>query len=427
MNLKKKVTWGALLLGMLPGAVVALTVGWTAVQGGKAQLQNIIGTTEKLDAQTLTQQYEVQVGRAIAVTSFGVGAVLLLVSGAVAWACSRVVTKPITDFTATAKKMADDLCKGKGDLSRRIDESRKDEIGEIAKAFNIWIESSQILIAKLATTQQQVAGANEDINNLAGHTARALSRQQTETEQVATAMNEMTATVQEVARNAVVAAEAARNADEDAKSGHEVVSKAIQALGGLNLEFERATEVMRKLANDSTSIGSVLAVIREIADQTNLLALNAAIEAARAGEQGRGFAVVADEVRTLASRTQQSTREIEGIIEQLQGRSKQAVQVMDASRTAVRQCVEQAAQADNALDIITSRVTVIDQMNAQIASAAEEQSKVAEEINRNVVNISHVTEESTEAARQAEQASRRLSDVSNELANYCSLFKGYSV
>ena len=414
-------------MGMLPGAVVALTVGWTAVQGGKAQLQNIIGTTEKLDAQTLTQQYEVQVGRAIAVTSFGVGAVLLLVSGAVAWACSRVVTKPITDFTATAKKMADDLCKGKGDLSRRIDESRKDEIGEIAKAFNIWIESSQILIAKLATTQQQVAGANEDINNLAGHTARALSRQQTETEQVATAMNEMTATVQEVARNAVVAAEAARNADEDAKSGHEVVSKAIQALGGLNLEFERATEVMRKLANDSTSIGSVLAVIREIADQTNLLALNAAIEAARAGEQGRGFAVVADEVRTLASRTQQSTREIEGIIEQLQGRSKQAVQVMDASRTAVRQCVEQAAQADNALDIITSRVTVIDQMNAQIASAAEEQSKVAEEINRNVVNISHVTEESTEAARQAEQASRRLSDVSNELANYCSLFKGYSV
>ena len=330
-------------------------------------------------------------------------------------------------FAEVEVEAGDDLTRGKGDLSKRVDESRKDELGVLGKVVNTWIESSQILVSKLVATQKQVSALVNDISGLASHASTGLARQQTETEQVATAMNEMTATVQEVARNAVNAAEAAKSADQDAHAGHHVVKDTISALNNLSIEFERATEVMRKLENDSNSIGSVLAVIREIADQTNLLALNAAIEAARAGEQGRGFAVVADEVRTLASRTQESTREIEGIIDQLQGRSKEAVVVMDASRSSVSRCVSQAAEAGGALDTITTRVGVIDQMNAQIASAAEEQTSVAEEINRNIVSISHVTDESAEAAKQTTVATDKLAAVATELTKYCSMFKGYAV
>jgi methyl-accepting chemotaxis protein len=427
MNLKQKITWGSLVLGVLPAAILAAAIGLGATRQSDADMQAFLGSNASAETQAALGNYRTHVAKTVARNTAAFGAVLLVVAGVAGWLFARSITTPISQFTVSAKKLADDLVKGKGDLSKRLDESRKDELGALGKVMNIWIESSQILVAKLVATQQQVASAVEDIINLANHTSNGLSRQQSETEQVATAMNEMTATVQEVARNAVNAAEAAKSADNDAKSGHGVVNTTIGALNNLSVEFERATDVMRKLEKDSTSIGSVLAVIREIADQTNLLALNAAIEAARAGEQGRGFAVVADEVRTLASRTQESTREIEGIIDQLQSRSKEAVVVMDASRSSVNQCVSQAAQAGGALDTITTRVGVIDQMNAQIASAAEEQSSVAEEINRNIVNISRVTDESAEAAKQTTVASDRLAQVATELAKYCSMFKGYAV
>jgi methyl-accepting chemotaxis protein len=427
MNLKQKITWGSLLLGMVPGALCALLVGTSVLQRSEAEMQALLASAEKTDTQAALRRYRDSIGESVVTISLGAGAGVMLFSGVCAWFFGRSVSKPLSDFAGRAKKLADDLVKGKGDLSMRVDESRKDEIGVLSKVLNVWIESSQILVSKLMSTQQQIAASVNELNQLAGHAAGGLHRQQAETEQVATAMNEMTATVQEVARNAVHAAEAAKSADQDAKAGHHVVSKTIAALNNLSAEFERATDVMRHLAQDSTSIGSVLAVIRAIADQTNLLALNAAIEAARAGEQGRGFAVVADEVRTLASRTQDSTREIEGIIEQLQTRSKEAVLVMDASRSSVTQCVDQAAQAGGALDTITNRVATIDQMNSQIASAAEEQSTVAEEINRNIVSISRVTDESAEAAKQTTSAGERLAEVAADLAKYCSMFKGYAV
>lgn len=427
MNLKQKFTWGSVVLGVLPAAILAAAIGLAATRHTDADTQAFLAGSVSAETQAAFSNYRAHMAKSVVTNAAVLGAVLAIIGGAAGWLFARSVTTPITQFTVSAKKLADDLVKGKGDLSKRLEESRKDEIGAIGKVMNVWIESSQILVAKLVDTQRQVASAVEDIINLANHTSNGLSRQQSETEQVATAMNEMTATVQEVARNAVSAAEAAKSADNDAKSGHGVVNTTIGALNNLSVEFERATDVMRKLEQDSTSIGSVLAVIREIADQTNLLALNAAIEAARAGEQGRGFAVVADEVRTLASRTQESTREIEGIIDQLQSRSKEAVVVMDASRSSVNQCVSQAAQAGGALDTITTRVGVIDQMNAQIASAAEEQSSVAEEINRNIVNISRVTDESAEAAKQTTVASDRLAQVATELAKYCSMFKGYAV
>jgi methyl-accepting chemotaxis protein len=423
MNLKSKVMWGSWLLGLVPAVGVALAVSWAPTHVSDAELQALAAGSEPQAALTLLRdQVSASVARAAVFASVGAVALTALFS----WLFARFTNAPLNAFIADAKKLADDLCKGKGDLSKRLDESRKDEIGTLGKVMNTWIESSQILVNKLVQTQRQVSGSVDEITNLASHTAGGLGRQQSETEQVATAMNQMTATVQEVARNAVNAAEAAKSADQDAHAGNGVVSNTISALNNLSVEFERATGVMRKLENDSNSIGSVLAVIREIADQTNLLALNAAIEAARAGEQGRGFAVVADEVRTLASRTQESTREIEGIIDQLQSRSKEAVVVMDASRASVNQCVTQAAEAGGALNTITSRVGVIDQMNAQIAAAAEEQSAVAEEINRNIVNISRVTDESAEAAKQTSSASEQLAQVAADLAKYCSMFKGYT-
>jgi len=425
MNIKTKLTWVTTLLGILPALLMSVVVGTTAIDRGEEVVARM-AAEHNVAPQAHVDSYKSALASSILQSSVLTVALLLVGGGFIGYWYARFVIKPVVDLTEVSKQMADDLCKGKGDLSKRLDESGSDEVAALAKSFNTWIESSQILINKISDTQKRVAGVSEEIHSLSGHTSGGLSRQQTETEQVATAMNEMTATVQEVARNAVSAAEAARSADHDAKIGNEVVVKTIQALDTLSHEVERAADVMRKLEADSVSIGSVLAVIREIADQTNLLALNAAIEAARAGEQGRGFAVVADEVRTLASRTQESTREIQGIIEQLQSRSKEAVKVMDDSRSNVRICVDQAAQAGSALDTITNRVTVIDQMNAQIAAAAEEQSAVAEEINKNIVNISRVTDESAEAAKQTNLASDKLNTITGELRKYCSMFKGYT-
>lgn len=353
--------------------------------------------------------------------------VILLIAAILAWSLVSWLLQPLDRFIAEMTKDSQDLIHGKGDLSKRYDETHNNELGTLAKALNIWIESSQLLIAKLADTQQRTESAVIEIDSLSERTASGLARQQVESQQVATAMNQMTATVQEVARNASSAADAARLADTDAQQGNHVVQQTINALDKLRNEVERSSEVMHKLEGDSVSIGSVLAVIRQIAEQTNLLALNAAIEAARAGEQGRGFAVVADEVRTLASRTQDSTREIENIIEQLQARTKEAVDVMGQSRSNVKTCVEQAAEAGTALDTITKRVALIDQMNEQIATAATEQSAVAEEINQNIESISHFTDVSAEAAKQTNIASSKMSLLSEELRKYISLFKGYVV
>ncbi len=229
--------------------------------------------------------------------------------------------------------------------------------------------------------------------------------------------------MQEVARNASSASQAAQEADGEAGNGKQVVSASIDAINALAGEVEKAAEVIDKLETDSENISKVLDVIKGIAEQTNLLALNAAIEAARAGEQGRGFAVVADEVRTLASRTQQSTEEIHEIIERLQADAESAVQVMNTGRGQAQSSVEQAAHAGESLERIAKAVTTISDMNAQIASAAEEQTAVAEEINRNIVGITQAGQESAQGAQQTATSSEELAKLAARLQGLVSQFR----
>ncbi|HLV17989.1 MAG TPA: methyl-accepting chemotaxis protein, partial [Pseudomonas sp.] len=287
-----------------------------------------------------------------------------------------------------------------GDLVHRVEYRGRDELGKIAGSFNTMADQMQDTIRELAKAVEQLAAASAQTAAVSTQTSEGIHRQHLETDQVATAMHEMSATVQDVASNAASAAHAAEKADTEAERGQQVVAQSVQVIDSLAREVERAAQVIGELEDASATISSVVDVIRGIAEQTNLLALNAAIEAARAGEAGRGFAVVADEVRSLASRTQQSTEEIRAMIEKVQDGARRAVEVMEKSCQKAEAGREQLADTSAVLAQITNAVATINDMNAMIASAAEEQSSVAEEINRNITNVSEIAEETSEASRQ---------------------------
>jgi len=280
---------------------------------------------------------------------------------------------------------------------------------------SISTKTHEISTIHLPTLDALVEADRDLYQAMADDSNRTVSSQLGEINQVATAMHEMTATIHDVAANAASAAHGAGEADAEARHGQRVVSETIKVIGELAAEVENSANVIQQLEAESANIGAVLDVIRDIAEQTNLLALNAAIEAARAGEQGRGFAVVADEVRTLASRTQQSTGEIQAIIQSLQGRAAAATQVMKAGRSKAEASVDKAGAAGDSLAKITSAVASINDMNTQIASAAEEQSAVAEEINRNVNTISQVAEETSASAESTSRASEDMARLVQRL------------
>ncbi|WP_083251342.1 methyl-accepting chemotaxis protein [Acidihalobacter yilgarnensis] len=351
---------------------------------------------------------------------YGLVAIVALVIGLllVTW-LGRSVTRPLGMVTQRLGEIA----KGEGDLTQRLDENRGDEVGTLAVAFNRFVDRIQHLIKQVSGSTSQLAAAAEELSATSEETSRHVRRQQSETDQVAAAMNQMSATVMEVAKHANEAAQAARIADGEAQQGRQVVGKAVSAIDALAAEVEQAAQVIQGVEGDSAQIGQVLAVISGISEQTNLLALNAAIEAARAGEQGRGFAVVADEVRTLAKRTQDSTEEIRAMIERLQGGTKNAVRVMEAGRDRARASVEQARAADESLGAITRSVARINDMNALIASAAEEQSSVSDEIDRNISNISQATQQTATGSQQTAVASEELARLAAQLQSLVGQFR----
>ncbi|WP_420794105.1 methyl-accepting chemotaxis protein [Pseudomonas chlororaphis] len=279
------------------------------------------------------------------------------------------------------------------------------------------------MISQVVTSVQSVSDSSEHTADIAIRTNQGVHKQMAEIDQVATAVHEMTATAQDVARNATQAAQAANHADQTASQGMRIVRDTSTAIGALAVEIGRAVGVVQTLAKDSENINAILIAIRGIAEQTNLLALNAAIEAARAGEQGRGFAVVADEVRNLAQKTQQATEEIQSMIQQLQQGTRDVVRVMEDSQNRTDESVQHAAKAAEALETITQAVSVINDMNTQIASAAEEQSAVAEDINRNVINIGQVANEVAGGADESSAASAGLTKLAEQQRRLINQFK----
>ena len=376
--------------------------------------------TEEVESEAKTASQEARSNaeskRNLAIIALVTGVLLCIL---VAVFFPPLIVNPLNELINRVTNIASD----DGDLTMRVTVKSTDETGQLATAFNQFLDKLHKLIGEISGASAHVSTAAEEMSYTTQATNEAVSEQHSATDQVATAINEMSATVQAVARHASEAAGAARQADDDAKSGRIIVGETISAIESLATEVEKASEVIQELETDSDNIGSVLDVIKGIAEQTNLLALNAAIEAARAGEQGRGFAVVADEVRTLASRTQASTAEIEGMIERLQQGAKNAVQVMAHGKQQADLGVETAAKAGESLDSITSAVSEISDMNIQIASASEEQNAVVEDINRNITNISSISDRTASHAQKNDAASGQLSELATELQSLVGQFK----
>ena len=345
-------------------------------------------------------------------------AVLAIVLGLLAaWLITRQIILPLQQTLAAAKRIAG------GDLSVDLDVRRHDEMGSLQQSMQDMTLRLRVLISGISDGIAQIASAATQLSAVTEQTSAGVNDQKRETDQVATAMNQMTSTVMEVARNAEEASEAAVQADQQAREGDQVVADAIGQIERLAVEVANSTEAMGKLKLESDKIGGVLDVIKSVSQQTNLLALNAAIEAARAGEAGRGFAVVADEVRSLALRTQQSTEEIELLIAALQSGTQQVVSTLDASRTLTDRSVDLSRKAGAALEHITRTVSTIQTMNQQIATAGEEQSVVAEQINRSVLTVRDVSEQTASASEETAASSLELARLGTHLQEMVAKFR----
>ena len=371
-----------------------------------AHLMNISEYTKSYSKQINIQLYS----SIVAISIF------LFILFALNWYIRRALL-PLDDVQGVLKSVSE------GDLTVNIEAGSDDEVGQMLNSVSAMVNRLRHMISEITSSTSTMSNSSNEMHNISELTNQGINQQQMQIDQVATAMNEMTATVQEVARHAQEAANSATQADNEAEQGRQVVDKTITSINSLATEIENAAGTIKKVETDSIQIGTVLDVIKSIAEQTNLLALNAAIEAARAGEQGRGFAVVADEVRTLASRTQESTQEIQDMIEKLQSGSQEAVTAMAGSQEMAQTTVEHATSAGSSLESITSKVKTISQMNFQIATAAEEQSAVSEDINRNIVEISQIAEQSVGGSQQTASASNQLSKISMELQNLVTQFK----
>ncbi|MCI3948038.1 HAMP domain-containing protein [Pseudomonas syringae] len=351
---------------------------------------------------------ELQMGCVVLVMLLGILAAVVI---------TRQITRPLRDTMAIVERIAS------GDLTHTDAITRRDELGVLQQGIQRMGTTLRELISGIRDGVTQIASATEELSAVTEQTSAGVNSQKVETDQVATAMQEMSATVHEVARNAEQASVAASDADQQARDGDKVVGEAIDQIEKLAAEVVRSSDAMSVLEQESDKIGKVMDVIKAVAEQTNLLALNAAIEAARAGEAGRGFAVVADEVRGLAQRTQQSTEEIEGLVAALQNGTRQVSGIMLGSRALTDNSVELTRKAGTSLENITKTVSNIQAMNQQIAAAAEQQSSVADEISRSIVNVRDVSEQTAEASEETAASSVELARLGGQLQMMVSHFR----
>jgi len=322
-----------------------------------------------------------------------------------------------------ASGMLSNIASGDADLTQQMKVDTQDEVGKLASSFNSFVGQLQTLISAIANNSQDVSRIAQNLAASSDSTQRNTEEQQQSVDMIATAMNEMGATVHEIARNANETANAAKESSTETASSQEIVKTSIEGINSLFGKMQSASDVIETLAQDVGEISSVLEVIRGISEQTNLLALNAAIEAARAGEQGRGFAVVADEVRTLAQRTQESTEEINNMIHKLQGGAKDAVIAMDEGIETAKFSVENADKAGESLNSIIEAIGNISDLSIQVATATEEQSSVVEELNSHILNIKNMSDSTAIESKNINDQCQTLNDSSNELSNMVGNFK----
>ncbi|WP_299568857.1 methyl-accepting chemotaxis protein [uncultured Shewanella sp.] len=394
--------------------------GLTAYDGDMLKLREAIKKTD-IDLTTLQQQTHQEISAAennALILGASIFILITFILCVFAYMILRSIVVPINDIN----KVISEVEKNK-DLTLRCDETRNDELARIAKHFNAMVVSFQTLIEQVNESVDAMNISCEELTQNAVVASEGVSRQLSETDMVATAITEMGATIEEIASNTEQAALKANENNDHAQQGLVSVEQTIEKIQTLASQLSDSSEVVGDLERDSETIGSVLDVIRGIAEQTNLLALNAAIEAARAGEQGRGFAVVADEVRSLAMRTQESTEEISKIITTLQSRTHSIVQLMEASQQQGSDSVDQAAGAGNLLQSITQDVQTISDMSTQIATAIEEQSMVAAEVNKNVVIIRDIADETSNATEENSAATQDVRQRAETLHEAVSLFK----
>ena len=340
---------------------------------------------------------------------------LLIIAGGAAY----IITRSLQPLAAMGDAVAE-LSQGHGDLTRRIQVKSDDEVGAVARQINLFIDMLQIMMADIANSARELDGQARQSHSLTSHNDQSLARQQSEIAQIATAVHEMSATATEVASNAEQAAAVAHASAKSCEQGKQVISCNQHSITSLAGQVEQASNIIQELEKNAQEINTILSTIQGIAEQTNLLALNAAIEAARAGEQGRGFAVVADEVRVLSKRTHSSTEEIRAMIETLQRNTQQAVNTMHQSQQLAKNSVEDAQNATLALEQITHAIGEISDMATQISSAAEEQRAVTDEVGRNIQATKDVTDELSQAANNANQLASQLKDIAlriNEQVN----------